>query len=153
MKDSAVLTIAKIKARNSDSEYVVVDIFSGEEQVMRLSGKQRLYYRNLQENEEVYLLMTPDDHRRACRLITPTEIKMDESQWLGTQIDLLEKKKLQKQIRFVKKGHDDRNLLYWLSLSVNERMAELERIRQQINKERYGTGREFQRVYRVIKRA
>lgn len=57
-----------------------------------------------------------------------------------------------KQVRIVKKGEDDSNIKYWLSLSYNERMAELEKIRQFINRRKYGTGQGLQRVYRVIKR-
>lgn len=60
---------------------------------------------------------------------------------------------MEKQIRIVKKGEDDGNLLYWLSLTFNQRMAELESIRQQINKRKYGTRQGFQRVYRIAKRA
>ena len=60
---------------------------------------------------------------------------------------------MEKQIRIVKKGQDEANLLYWLSLSFNERMAELERIRQQVNRRKYGTRQGFQRVYRIVKRA
>ena len=59
---------------------------------------------------------------------------------------------MKKQIRIVKKGQDDSNLIYWLSLSVKERMLQLEEIRQEINIIKYGTGQGFQRVYRVIKR-
>lgn len=58
---------------------------------------------------------------------------------------------MEKQIKIVKKGQDDGNLLYWLSLKVEERMAELEKMRQQINKRSYGTRQEFQRVYRIVK--
>jgi len=60
---------------------------------------------------------------------------------------------MKKQIRIVKKGHDDGNLLYWLSLTESERMSELEKMRQQINKRKYGTRQGFQRIYRIIKRA
>jgi hypothetical protein len=60
---------------------------------------------------------------------------------------------MQKQIRIVKKGQDDANVSYWATLSTKERMAELEAMRQQINKKMYGTQSGFQRVYRVIKRA
>lgn len=58
---------------------------------------------------------------------------------------------MEKQIRIVKKGQDDGNLLYWLSLTVKERMAELEKMRQHINKSKYGTRQGFQRVYRIVK--
>ena len=60
---------------------------------------------------------------------------------------------MERTIRIVKKGDDERNLLYWISLSVNERMRELEKIRQEVNKQRYGTRQGFQRVYKLIKRA
>ncbi len=53
----------------------------------------------------------------------------------------------------MKKGQDEGNLIYWLSLSVKERMVELEKMRQEINKRTYGTRQGFQRVYRIIKRA
>ena len=59
---------------------------------------------------------------------------------------------MRKQIRIVKKGEDDSNLRYWLSLSANERMAELERMRQEVNKRHYGTRQGFQRVYRITQR-
>lgn len=60
---------------------------------------------------------------------------------------------MKKQIRIVKKAEDESNLLYWLSLTDKERMAELEKIRQQVNKRKYGTRQRFQRVYRITKRA
>ena len=60
---------------------------------------------------------------------------------------------MKKQIRIVKKGEDDSNLLYWLSLSETERLRELEQIRQQIIQWKYDTRPKFQRVYRVVKRA
>lgn len=56
---------------------------------------------------------------------------------------------MNKQIKIVKKGQDEGNLLYWLSLSTRARMIELEKMRQYINKIKYGTRPEFQRVYRV----
>ncbi len=59
---------------------------------------------------------------------------------------------MEKRIRVIKKGQDDSNLYYWLSLTVNERMAELENMREIINKQKYGTQQGFQRVYRVTKR-
>lgn len=56
-----------------------------------------------------------------------------------------------KHIKIIKKGEDDSNLKYWLSLYYSERMTELEKIRQFINKRKYGTGQGLQRVYRVVK--
>lgn len=60
---------------------------------------------------------------------------------------------MKKQIKIVKKGQDDGNLLYWLSLSEKERMIELEKMRQQINKSKYGIRQGFQSVYRITQRA
>jgi len=60
---------------------------------------------------------------------------------------------MRKVIRIIKKGEDEGNLLYWLSLSEKERMIELEKMRQQINKKKYGNRQRFQRVYRITKRA
>ena len=60
---------------------------------------------------------------------------------------------MEKVIRIVKKGEDDSNLLYWLSLSVQERMRQLEETRQEVNQRLYGTRQGFQRVYRVVKRS
>ncbi len=59
---------------------------------------------------------------------------------------------MNKKLKIVKKGQDDGNILYWLSLTYRERMLELERIRKQVNHFKYGTRQEFQRVYRIIKR-
>lgn len=59
---------------------------------------------------------------------------------------------MEKVVRFVKKGEDDSNLKYWLSLTVNERMTGLEKMRQIINEAEYGPRQRFQRVYRIIKR-
>lgn len=60
---------------------------------------------------------------------------------------------MEKKVKIVKKGDDDSNLLYWLSLDAKERMRELVNIRQQVNERKYGTRKGFQRVYRIIKQA
>ncbi len=60
---------------------------------------------------------------------------------------------MEKVVRIVKKGEDDSNITYWLSLSYAERMRELETIRTQINQRKYGARQGFQRVYRIVKRA
>ena len=60
---------------------------------------------------------------------------------------------MEKKVRIVKKGKDDSNLSYWLSLTFGERMEELEKIRQQVNSRRHGIRQGFQRVCRVTKRA
>ena len=59
---------------------------------------------------------------------------------------------MEKCVRIVKKGQDDGNTAYWLSLSEKERMSELEKIRQKINLLNYGPRPKLQRVYRIVKR-
>jgi len=59
---------------------------------------------------------------------------------------------MKKVVRIVKMGEDDSNIKYWLSLSYQERMSNLEKIRQEVNKRIYGGEQEFQRVYRIVKR-
>jgi hypothetical protein len=59
---------------------------------------------------------------------------------------------MKKVIKIVKKGEDESNLEYWLSLSKQERMENLEEIRQQVNNCNGDTEQGFQRVYRIIKR-
>ena len=56
-------------------------------------------------------------------------------------------------IRIIKKGEDEGNLSYWLSMTNSERMIELQKMRIQVNQLLYGTRKGFQRVYRVVKRA
>ena len=57
------------------------------------------------------------------------------------------------RVRVLKKGEDDSNIDYWLALSRQERLMELEELRQQYISWRYDSKQGFQRVYRVIKRA
>jgi len=59
---------------------------------------------------------------------------------------------MEKVVRIVKKGEDDSNLSYWLSLTEIERLVELKKIRQEVNLQKYGTRKGFQRVYRIVKR-
>jgi hypothetical protein len=59
---------------------------------------------------------------------------------------------MEKVIRIVKKGEDNSNIAYWLSLSSEERLKELETIRQEYHQQKYGTRQGLQRVYRIIKR-
>ena len=59
---------------------------------------------------------------------------------------------MEKHIRIVKKGEDNSNLLYWLSQTTQQRMIELENIRQTINFKHYGIRQGFQRIYTVTKR-
>ena len=60
---------------------------------------------------------------------------------------------MEKVVRIVKKGQDDSNLLYWLSLTPRERIRELEEMRTTVNRRMYGPDQGFQRVYRVVKRS
>ncbi len=59
---------------------------------------------------------------------------------------------IQPILRIFKKGEEPDDVLYWLSRPPIERIRALEEIRKQYNDWKYGTGREFQRVYKIIKR-
>ena len=61
-------------------------------------------------------------------------------------------KTMEKVFKIVKKGEDDSNIKYWLTLTHEERLFNLEKIRQEVINRFYGTRQEFQRVYRVIER-
>lgn len=58
---------------------------------------------------------------------------------------------MEKVVRVTIKGEENNNILYWVSLSYQQRMQELEEIRKAVNKRMYGTQPGFQRVYRVVK--
>jgi hypothetical protein len=60
---------------------------------------------------------------------------------------------MEKVFKIVKKGEDDSNIKYWLTLTYEERLLNLEKIRQEVINRFYGTRQEFQRVYRVIERS
>jgi hypothetical protein len=60
---------------------------------------------------------------------------------------------MEKVFKIVKKGEDDSNIKYWLTLSYEERLLNLEKIRQEVINRFYGTRQEFQRVYSVIERS
>jgi len=57
-----------------------------------------------------------------------------------------------KKIRIVKKGQDEGNLLYGVSQTYSDRMRELEKLREEVIKMKYGTSEGFQRVYRITQR-
>ena len=59
---------------------------------------------------------------------------------------------MEKVFKIVKKGEDDSNIKYWLTLTYEKRLLNLEKIRQEVINRFYGTRQEFQRVYRVIER-
>ena len=58
---------------------------------------------------------------------------------------------MEKVVRIVKIGDEDNELNYWLSLSYEERMRELERIRAEVNHRIYGTEPRLQSVCRIVK--
>jgi hypothetical protein len=60
---------------------------------------------------------------------------------------------MKKKLKIVKKGKDESNLKYWVSLSKQERMANLEEMRQQVNSRNNDTQQGFSRVYRIVKRS
>jgi len=59
---------------------------------------------------------------------------------------------MEKVVRIVKKGEDNSNIRYWLTLTPTQRMTELQKIRTEVNKRLYADRKGLQRVYRVIKR-
>jgi hypothetical protein len=59
---------------------------------------------------------------------------------------------MEKIVKIVKMGHDDSNLIYWLSRTFTQRLEELEKLRQEVNQRIYGDQQGFQKVYRIIKR-
>jgi hypothetical protein len=54
--------------------------------------------------------------------------------------------------RIFKKGKEPDDIFYWLSRPPIERIRVLEEIRKQYNDWKYGSGLEFQSVYRIVKR-
>jgi hypothetical protein len=61
-------------------------------------------------------------------------------------------KVMEKIVKIVRLGHDDSNLIYWLSRSFTQRLEELEKLRTEVNQRMYGNQQGFQRIYRVVKR-
>ena len=59
---------------------------------------------------------------------------------------------MEKVFRIVTQGEDDSNIKYWLTLTHEERLRNLETIRQEVIARFYDTGQEFQRVYKVVER-
>ena len=59
---------------------------------------------------------------------------------------------MEKTVRIVKKGQDESNIIYWLSLSYAERLAELNKLREEINEKYYPDQQRFQRVCRIIRK-
>ena len=59
---------------------------------------------------------------------------------------------IQPVLRIFKKGEEPDDVQYWLSRPPIERIRALEEICKQYNDWKYGTGRKFQRVYKIVKR-
>lgn len=57
------------------------------------------------------------------------------------------------QIKIFKRDEQPNDFAYWQSQSYIKRLMALEKIRQEYNTWKYGTGLKFQRVYNIIKRA
>ena len=60
---------------------------------------------------------------------------------------------MEKVIRVVKQDEDESNIDYWLTLSYEERLRNLEKLRNEIINRFYGTRQRFQRIYTIVKRA
>ena len=65
---------------------------------------------------------------------------------------IMEQVAIQPILRVFKKGEEPDDVLYWLSRPPLERIRALEEIRKQYNDWKYGTRRELQRVYKIVKR-
>ncbi len=59
---------------------------------------------------------------------------------------------IQPIIKIFKKGEEPDDVSYWRTRPAIERIRALEEIRKQYNDWKYGTGREFQRIYKIVKR-
>ena len=57
------------------------------------------------------------------------------------------------QIKIVKREEQTNDFAYWQSQSYVKRLMALEKLRQEYNTWKYGTGLQFQRVYSIVKRA
>ncbi|MEL7121342.1 MAG: hypothetical protein AAFO07_17985 [Bacteroidota bacterium] len=86
-----MLRKAIIKEKISIYEYLVEDLFNQELLTMRLSGKQVMNYTQLELGKEIYLNPIPHESE-VYRLITTTDMKMDDTNTLYTQKIELDKK-------------------------------------------------------------
>ena len=59
---------------------------------------------------------------------------------------------VEKVIKVVSKNDDTSNIEYWRSLTGVERLKNLEKIRKEVIKQKYGVDPGFQRVVRVIRK-
>jgi len=56
------------------------------------------------------------------------------------------------QVAIFKKGKEPSDVIFWLSRPAVERLSNLEAIRKEYNRWKYGTEPRLQRVYRIVKR-
>jgi hypothetical protein len=68
------------------------------------------------------------------------------------KLPIMEQPDTRPAIRIFKKGEEPDDVLYWRSRPPIERIRALEAICKQYNDWKYGTGQEFQRVYKIVKR-
>lgn len=74
--------------KNNLGKYLVEDLFNGGIINMKLFGKQKMHFPNSEIGEEVYVNCSLPESKNG-RLITGTEIKMDETNVLyGEKVDL-----------------------------------------------------------------
>ncbi len=59
---------------------------------------------------------------------------------------------LAKVVKILKQGTDTENIKYWRSLSPSQRLSNLERIRNEIIKSKYGNPSGLQRTVKIIQR-
>jgi hypothetical protein len=57
------------------------------------------------------------------------------------------------QIKIVNRDEQPNDFAFWQSQSEVNRLMALEKIRQEYNTWKYGSGLQFQRVYRIVKQA
>jgi hypothetical protein len=57
------------------------------------------------------------------------------------------------QVKIVNRDKQPNDFAFWQSQSLVNRLMALEKIRQEYNTWKYGTGLQFQRVYHIVKQA
>ncbi len=60
---------------------------------------------------------------------------------------------IEKVVTKIRISEQPRDLAFWLSKPPQERLAALELIRQEYNREKYGSDNRLQRVCRIVKQA
>ena len=60
---------------------------------------------------------------------------------------------MDKTVRIKNLNDNENDFAFWKNVSHTERLAQLEKIRQEFNKWKYGAEQRFQRVYTIIERS